>query len=295
MAALVVEHHQQINPEMHKYPREESAMKPVRIAIIILLFLLAFLAVVFFWPGKSSEPPSISELGRPPAAPLKAEPEIRYPLPEAQPASPETDEQVIPPLPELGQSDAFIKDLLAQLFGESARKQLLAPQQFIRRLVLIIDALPRKDLPRQHLPVRAPGGRFEIAGAEGAEVIASANFQRYAPYVKLAEAVPADRLTKVYLRIYPLLEEAYREMGHPKGYFHDRMIAVLDNLLATPEPKGPILLVKHVTQYRYADPQLEALSAGQKILLRMGSENARRVKAVLQKLRGQLVVPRPEA
>ena len=270
-------------------------MKPIHVANIILLFLLACLAVVFFWPGKSSEPPSISELGIPPAAHRETEPKIHYPLPEAQPVSPGTDEEGIPPLPDLGQSDAFTKDLLTQLFGESARKQLLAPQQFIRRLVLIIDALPRKDLPRQHLPVRAPVGKFETAGEEGAPVIASSNFRRYAPYVKLAEAVPPDRLTKAYLRVYPLLEEAYREMGHPKGYFHDRMIATLDHLLATPEPKGPIPLVKHITQYRYADPQLEALSAGQKILLRMGPENARRVKVVLQKLRGQLVVPQPEA
>jgi hypothetical protein len=280
---------------MLKYSKEKSAMKPLRIAIITLILLLVSLAVIFFWPGKSSQPPSISELGIPPAAPQETEPEIRYPLPGTQPVSPATDEQVIPALPELGQSDAFIKDLLAQLFGESAQKQLLVPQQFIRRLVLIIDALPRKDLPRQHLPVRAPGGRFETAGEEGAKVIASANFLRYAPYVKLAESISTDRLTKAYLRIYPLLEEAYREMGYPKGYFHDRMIAVLDHLLATPEIKGPIPLVKHITQYRYADPKLESLSAGQKILLRMGSENVGRVKAVLHRLREQLVEPQAGA
>lgn len=270
-------------------------MKPVRIATIILVLLLVSLAVVFFWPGKSSEPPSISELGIPPAAPLEAEPEIRYPLPEVETPPPGPEEQALPPLPALGQSDSFTKDLLAQLFGESTRKQLLAPQQFLRRLVLIIDAIPRKDLPRQHLPVHPPGGRFETTGEDGAKVIASANFRRYAPYVKLAEAAPTERLAKAYLRIYPLLEEAYREMGHPKGYFHDRMIAVLDHLLATPQVKEPIPLVKHVTQYRYADPKLESLSAGQKILLRMGSENASRIKAVLQKLREQLVVPQPEA
>lgn len=196
-------------------------------------------------------------------------------------------------MPPLGESDPFTKDLLTQLFGESAREQLLEPQQFIRRLVLIVDALPRKDLPRQHLPVRAPGGRFETAGEEGAEVISSANFRRYAPYVMLAEAVSTDRLTEAYLRIYPLLEEAYRELGYPKGYFHDRMIAVLDHFLATPELKGPIPLVKHITRYRYADPKLESLSAGQKLLLRMGSENAGRLKTVLKRLREQLVVPQP--
>lgn len=270
-------------------------MKPVRIAIVILILLLVCLAVVFFWPGKSSEPPSISELGIPPTAPLKTEPEIRYPLPEAQAPLPGEEVPTVPPLPALGESDAFTKDLLTQLFGESARKQLPAPQQFIRRLVLIIDALPQKGLPRQHLPVHPPEGRFETTTIEGAEVIASANFGRYTPYVELAEAVPADRLAKAYLRIYPLMEEAFREMGYPNSYFHDRMIAVLDHLLVTPEVKEPIPLVKHVTQYRYADPKLESLSAGQKILIRMGSKNAGRVKSVLQKLRKQLVGPQPES
>jgi hypothetical protein len=279
---------------MREYFKEAPAMKPVRIAIIILLFLLVCLAVVFFWPGKSSEPPSISELGTPPAAPQKTEPEIRYPLPETQPSLPGAVEPITPPLPTLGESDDFTKDLLTQLFGESVRKQLLAPQQFIRRLVLIIDALPQKGLPRQHLPVHPPVGRFETVTIEGSEVIASANFGRYAPYVELAEAVPAERLTKAYLRVYPLMEEAFREMGYPNGYFHDRMIAVLDHLLATPEIKEPIPLVKHVTQYRFADPKLESLSEGQKILIRMGSKNAGRVKSVLQRLREQLVGPQPE-
>jgi hypothetical protein len=80
-------------------------------------------------------------------------------------------------------------------------------------------------------------------------------------------------------------------MGHPQGYFHDRMIEVLDHLLATPEVSEPIPLVAHVSRYRFADPNLEALSAGQKILLRMGRNNAGRIKAVLQDFRKFVLSP----
>lgn len=267
-------------------------MKPLRIVNIVLGLLLVILFVVFFWPKKTSQPPSISELGQPPVAAPEAKPEIRYPLPEAQPTAAGTEAPTIPPLPALGESDSFTGDLLLQLFGDPARKQLLTSRHFIRRLVLIIDALPREDLPMQHLPVRSPPGSFLIAGKPGAEIIATENFGRYAPYVALAEAVPPERLAETYLRIYPLLEQAYRELGHPESYFHDRMIEVLDDLLATPQVQGPIPVVEHVTRYRYADPKLESLSAGQKILLRMGPENARRVKNVLQQLRILLVGPR---
>ncbi len=263
-------------------------MKPLRIVTIALGLLLVVLLVVLFWPKKAAQPPSISELEQLPVAP-QAEPEIRYPLPEAQPAAGEAKAPTIPPLPALGESDPFTSDLLIQLFGEPAWKQLLTPQHFIQRLVLIIDALPREDLPMQHLPVRSPPGSFLTAGKPGAEIIATENFGRYAPYVALAEAVPPQRLADAYLRIYPLLEQAYRELGHPQTYFHDRVIEVLDHLLATPRVKGPIPVVEHINRYHYADPQLESLSAGRKILLRMGPDNARRVKKVLQQLRNLLV------
>jgi hypothetical protein len=262
-------------------------MKPLRIVTIVLGLLLVTLLVVFFWPKKPLQPPSISEPEQPPAVAPGPEPDILYPLPETPPSTAEAP--TLPPLPALGESDSFISEFLIQLFGEPAWKQLLAPQHFIRRLVLIIDALPRKDLPMQHLPVRSPTGSFQTAGKPGAEVIDAVNFGRYAAYVRLAEAVPPQRLAEAYLRIYPLLEQAYRELDHPEGHFHDRMIEVLDHLLATPQVRGPIPVVKHINRYRYADPKLESLSAGQKILLRMGPENARRVKNVLQQLRNLLV------
>jgi hypothetical protein len=267
-------------------------MKPLRIVMIVFGLLLVVLAVVYFRPEKSPQPPAMPEPEQTPIAIPEAEPEIRYPLPETPPpaAEMEAETPVVQPLPALDESDAFTRDLLNQLFGEAARKKLLSSQDFLQRLVLIIDALPRKTLPMQHVPVRSPLGSFETTGEPGAQIIALENFNRYAPYVALAEAVPPQRLAATYLRIYPLLEQAYRDTGHPKGYFHDRMIEVLDHLLATPQVTGPISVKEHVIPYRYADPQLEALSAGRKTLLRMGPENADRVKNVLGQLRSLLVV-----
>ena len=77
------------------------------------------------------------------------------------------------------------------------------------------------------------------------------------------------------------------------------MIDVIDDLLATPDPGDNIELVlppqdpsieveRPWVLYQFADPALQSLSAGQKILVRMGSENARRLKAVLGELRKRL-------
>jgi hypothetical protein len=44
--------------------------------------------------------------------------------------------------------------------------------------------------------------------------------------------------------------------------------------------------------YQFADPELERRSAGQKVMMRMGADNARRVKAKLREIRRELVSPR---
>jgi len=41
-------------------------------------------------------------------------------------------------------------------------------------------------------------------------------------------------------------------------------------------------------RYEYVDPKLEAMSSGQKIMVRMGPENERKVKASLRGFRQQI-------
>jgi hypothetical protein len=45
--------------------------------------------------------------------------------------------------------------------------------------------------------------------------------------------------------------------------------------------------------YKFADPGLESMSAGQKLLLRMGPDNAARVKAKLKAVRDLITASPP--
>jgi hypothetical protein len=65
-------------------------------------------------------------------------------------------------------------------------------------------------------------------------------------------------------------------------------VQVIDHLLATPQVAGAIPLTRPKVFYEFADPSLEALSSGQKILIRMGPQNAEIVKAKLRELRAQI-------
>ena len=100
-----------------------------------------------------------------------------------------------------------------------------------------------------------------------------------------------EQFVKWYTRYYPLIQEAYDELGYKNRYFNDRFISVLDHLLKTPEVVGTIRLVQPKVFYEYADPALESLSAGQKILLRIGPDNTEIVKAKLTEIRKALAEP----
>jgi hypothetical protein len=101
-------------------------------------------------------------------------------------------------------------------------------------------------------------------------------------------------LVAVYVRFYPLFQQQYEELGYPGKYFNDRLVEVIDHLLAAPEVQGPIRVTQPKVLYEFADPKLEALSAGQKIMVRMGAENAVKVKAKLREIRSALVSAGPK-
>jgi hypothetical protein len=158
----------------------------------------------------------------------------------------------------------------------------------VRRLVSTVDNIASDELPLRARAVLPMRGAFVVAkGADGPTIDAS-NARRYEPFVKLVESIDTRRAVEVYVAHYRLFQGEYRGQGSPNRYFNDRVVAAIDHLLATPDVKGPIRLVQPKVLYRYADPELEALSAGQKALLRMGPENAARIKAKLRAVRAEI-------
>src|ERR1019366_5213644 len=61
-----------------------------------------------------------------------------------------------------------------------------------------------------------------------------------------------------------------------------------------PDVHGPVAMVRPNVMYQYADPKIEALSAGQKLLVRMGPDNEAIVKAKLRELRAAVAAHKAE-
>lgn len=193
------------------------------------------------------------------------------------------------PLPALDDSDAQLKEAIAAFVTGQSLEALFRMDGFIRRLVVTLDNLPQKQLPRAKYRVtRATGGRFAVQRQGEDLYLSPDNFERYTPIVRLIDGLDNDRLIAVYLQYYPLFQEAYEYLGYPSAYFNDRLIDVIDHLLAAPVVDGPIRLVRPHVLYRYADPDLETLSAGHKAMIRIGPGNAGKVKRKLQEIRQML-------
>lgn len=247
---------------------------------LVLVVAVAIMGAAVFVYTQRGEPELPAAAPAPQAAaPQVAPPEdkpIEHPI-EAAPAA--------QPLPPLGESDALFADAVTQLLGAQAVKDSVLVQGGVRRLVATVDNLTREKLPQQVLPFKPVGGEFKVTLNVDGTVIGADNARRYEPYVKLLESVDSAKAAQLYVQMYPLFQQAFRDLGYPKGYFNDRLVQVIDHLLLAPEPAQPVRLTQPKVRYEFADPDLAALSAGQKALVRMGPENARRVKAKLRELR----------
>lgn len=211
-------------------------------------------------------------------------PVIQHPIAEAAPASAATA-----PLPPLDASDSGVAAMLSALAGGSDLASLLQPEQLITRIVATIDNLPRRDLATLMLPVHTPKGDFATTQMAGEVVISDGNTMRYAPYMQIVESVDPKALVAWYVHAYPLFQQAYRQLGYPKGYFNDRLFAAIDDMLAAPDPAQPSVLKRSSTSWVYADSTLESLSAGQRLMLRIGPTNETRIKSRLRDIRAALV------
>ncbi len=224
----------------------------------------------------------------PPAAeaPAASAPAIEHPLAAAAPAD-------APPLPSLGDSDGPLREALAGAVDATDLSRFLVPEGLIRRVVVTIDNLPRSKVPVDKRPLAGVSGPFVAEGDEAHPVLGALNFARYEPLASAVARLDVGRVVAVYRRFYPLFQSAYQDLGYPHGYFNDRLVAAIDSLLAAPEREAPIALARPNVMYTFADPQLEALPAGQKLMLRMGPQNAAVIKAKLKDLRAAVTAAKP--
>jgi hypothetical protein len=272
-------------------PRAQPTLpRPSRAPVAAALLAVAVLAVGGWYAWTKFGTPAETVASAPAPEPTTAEP--RQEAASAPVLVPAAGEDAVPA--------ADITAALMDLLGRDAVLKFLDTTDFPRRFVATVDNLGREHAPVAVWPVQPTAGKFLTTGEGDAKQVAPGNDSRYAPFVAFVGSVDAAKAVDLYRRMYPTLEASYRDLGFVKQPLNARVLEVVDLLLATPEPaqppkvvltevKGPIAAPRPWTRYEYQDPKFERLAAGQKMLLRVGADNRRVLKAKLQQVRQQLL------
>lgn len=267
--------------------------------VVLVLVVLAGAGGAWWWQQAQAPvvtpaaPPAVTS-----APPVAVEPPA---LPASEPASgPQNPVEALAPpdaaLPTLAGSDDPIAQALGDLLGARDMAAFLQMDGLVRRVVATVDNLGREHTPARLWPVNPTPERFAVVGSGPVQTIGLDNAARYGALVRWIESVDMERAVALYARLYPLFQQAYEELGYPGRYFNDRLVAVIDHLLQAPEPASPVAVkltevkgdvpsTRPWVRYEFADPQLQSLSSGQKIMVRVGLENERRLKVRLKALR----------
>ncbi|MDJ0751041.1 MAG: DUF3014 domain-containing protein [Woeseiaceae bacterium] len=258
--------------------------------VILAIVVVAVLAAIaWYYRGVADKGQVVPDEPAPVPAVVEEAPDTgpQFPVPEPPPERSGTGELV--ELPALDDSDAYFLLEVANTFG-SPLESLLIREAVIDRLVATIDNLPRGKITDRIRPVRQLQQPFGVdTTSDGAEVLGISSYARYDAWVAQIYYADPDAVYDTYRRFYPLFQAAYERLGYPDAYFNDRLVEVIDHLLATPALAQPAVLVRPNVLYEFADPDLESLSSGQKLMLRMGPDNSATLKRLLEQFRAKLV------
>lgn len=270
------------------------------IAVIGLLFLV-YLAATFESPEGTRTVDIAVPAPRVPEPIVRDEPPAAVPTtPIAQtpvaPVLPVVREPVVPEeiidLPVLNESDAFLTERVQGLETGTRLLSLITPDDVIRKFVVFVDNVADSNLPQLEYPVRRPSQGMAVRELdENLFEMQSVSYQRYTPIVDGLAALSPERALAIYEVMKPLFQEAYREIGYPDRDFDDTLVRAIDTVLNARTAEGPFQLIKPKVMYIYADSEIESLNPVEKQLLRLGPQNAEKLKLTLRQYREQLTAP----
>lgn len=215
---------------------------------------------------------------------------------QAEPVKPVQPIEVSPDiatLPTLSKSDGLYRDQWVQLWSNQQLLSWAETEQPVRKATALADNLAQGKVVRNLLGVFQPESPFMVdlvfpaSGEEGSVDIYRldpSSYQRYTPLVNSIVSANTDQLLAFYVRLRPLFQAAYLELGYPEGHIDGALLKTLQNIQAAPVLEGEVYLVRPKVMYQFQDQKLEQLSALDKQLLRLGPENMRALQQKAKEL-----------
>ncbi|HAK54547.1 MAG: DUF3014 domain-containing protein [Vicinamibacterales bacterium] len=198
----------------------------------------------------------------------------------------EADSDEVPPidLPPLDGSDSLVRDLVAALSAHPTFVAWIATDDLIRTFVVVAENMAEGQTPARHLGNLSPREPFRTAGGRQRSVIDPRSYERYDLIADAFDSLDVAGTAQLFVQLAPLLDDAYRDLGHPDGEFRPVLALAVREVLDAPIVDGEIAVVSRSVVFEFVDPSLEALTPVQRQALRMGPRNLRLVQRKLREL-----------
>ena len=263
--------------------------QPITLAVIVAALGLA--ALGWFLSPKSEE------VAEPPVAIVEPEPIV--------PAVPEVVE-VIEVKPEPVASEAITPVIVeppitADTADEEARlvvnslnagkpaAQFVAGDYVVERAVALTDNLRRGEVPYTLIPVSRPKQAFKVLDDGLRVTIHPDSFERYDPFAQWIDGIDAEALVATYRTFSAVAADALSAMGVADMNMDEVAVAAVTEVISVPNVDLSAELMKQEANWVYVDPELEAMPALHKQIVRMGPINMELVQSKAREIRGALL------
>ncbi len=183
-------------------------------------------------------------------------------------------------LPELDNSDSLVRQVAPSVSSHPVFVSWLAPDELIRTFTLLIDNISRGDLIRKHLKHFAPKQRFKARElADGVYITDPTSYRRFDLFVEIFDSIEPRIFTALYLKLQPLFQEAYGELGYPDQDFDKVILAAADIILAAPVITRTLKFDRPSVMFKFNDKKMEDLNDVHKQMIRMGPKNTKKIQA----------------
>ncbi len=192
--------------------------------------------------------------------------------------------------PPLDESDVLVRELVRRLSSHPRVVGWLAGDDLIRSFVVVVTSIADGDAPAARLQSLRPSMGFRVVERGSYLYLDARSYARYAGVSRAVASIDPFRAASLYAMLKSRIDEAHSELGLESSFDRTLERAIV-LLLSTPVPQAPVRVEPRGIGYRFADPDLENLTAAQKRLVRMGPANAQVVQRALRNIAVALGIP----
>lgn len=210
--------------------------------------------------------------------------------------TPENNEPAAQESLTLAQAEAQLQELAGDLSDLPLWQKWLAQTKPLQRVVIAMEALALGERPVQALDFMLPQKPFAAEKKGGQWRQNQVSCQRFAAATQLFCSLNPTRCATLYLYLEPALQEACRALGYQDKKVRDLLTEACSTILSAPilEEEPPLIKGGREGIYYWQNAELENLNAAQKLFLRMGHENAAKVRSQVEAIAMELKLYRED-